>query len=415
MNMITAPRARRAALIRLLVCSTTLALAASVPFKAAAFKMGPSGNRSDVGSRSLSGHFSDPIHENMAEASIELAKRDAASLCKSTAYTSTTVPSPTVASIDEFLAAPAGGSLSHEMCCHKGAESWLCDSLKEMRTKAFSDDSLPLVTGVRWNDDICHLTRDKSTRWATLWMNGVDVGRFNNLNYASHYHELQFLHAMAPTSRTHPSDVLDAKATIRRIKMWAEFSFRVAEGTIPSDARLKDVREMLTPGMQVDFDLAWKAWFPYQVDQLFTGVKGAPPKQVRQVALGALLHTIQDSFSSSHVQRQRNRRNGYAPVLTDKGDIVRFHSYRLQSPSAHGVADGRPKDIRGASVGDLHPVSIGAELLACASAGSADSESRWPIARDTVAKAFTLANPSVNLRSNAGEGMGAGSGDPQAP
>ncbi len=399
--------ARRAWLNRLILRLAVVCAVAITAFDCIAFKMGSEVKPLSEGGGSSRDHFGDPIHEEMTAKSIDFAKRHAEKLCGGT----------TVGKITAFLVPSARAHLSHEMCCHQGTESRLCDKLGEERTKAFPDVSPPLVTGVRWNDDICHMTRQISSGkgWAPRWMNGLDVGRFNNLNYASHYHELQFLHAMAPTSRTRPFDMLDAKSTIRRIEMWAEFAFRVAEGTIPTNTQLKDVRPLLTKGLEIDFDLAWKAWSRFQVDELFTGVKGAPSEQVRQAALGALLHTVQDSFSTSHVQREKDRRDGFSPLLTGKGNIVRFHSYRLQSPSKHGVADRRPTDIEGALVGDLHPVAIGAELLACASEGAAIGQTKWPVARKVVAITFKLSNPKVNLRANAGDGMGAGSSDFQSP
>jgi hypothetical protein len=343
-------------------------------------------------------HFGDPVHEDMAKASLALAKREAGRMACSTSADA----------VDAYMKNPAPAMLSHRMCCHLGASSKVCDSLEAAgQDRPFADISRPLISGVRWNDDICHMTHAGRSGfgWAAGWMTGLGVMRFNNANYASHYHELQFLHAMAPVARgddPNPNALQDADTTYRRILMWTEFAFRVAEGTIPAHSTLGQAKRQLEPAARKGFDLAFGGYSTRKVSLLFTGIDDASEAQVRQMALGALLHTVQDSFSSSHTEREADPMYRMTPLVGGKGRIVRFHNYRIQSPSRHGTADHRPLDLEDAAVGDLHPVALGAELIACAASAQPAGPSAWRTARGIAARSFELARPGPNLRANAG-------------
>ena len=213
-----------------------------------------------------------------------------------------------------------------------------------------------------WSD------RTRSKAGWLVWMVGAGYMRFNNFNYASHFHEMQFLHAMAPSSRGDPTSYREPRSmTRRKVLAWAEFAYLVAEGSIAPAMTMQEVHARLSKVARKPFELGFGLSNRRSVGFLFTGELDPDPLQVRQIAVGALLHTIQDSFSSSHVERVRSPRDGEGRQLVgDKGAIRRFLTYRGQDAVEHGVADRRPGDWDRANPGDLHPVSIGAQVVACA-------------------------------------------------
>lgn len=351
--------------------------------------------------------FGDPIHEDMTFASIAMALKQPDQMqCRA----STTA-------VNDFLAKPANPLLTHAMCCHKGARSRVCNYLESKdELKSFPDTAPPLISGVRWNDDPCHMTHQSASRlsWG-IWMLGVKYMRFNNVNYASHYHEKQFLHAMASAGRTKTDMAPDpAKQTRARILMWAEMALRVANGSVSPQDKLSKLRAQLPPASRPYFDLSFGNYRTRTVGMLFSGADNPDPAQLRQLALGALLHTVQDSFSSSHVERVSNpRQSEYVPLVRGKGDIRRFLIYRGQDPTEHGKADRRPADLEGSDPGALHPVALGAQLLSCVAAAQSGADT-LDSSMEVVKRTFKLADESFNLPSGPGRyartPQGAGSG-----
>jgi|GEM_PF-891029 len=380
----------------------TLALCA---LQAHAFKMGFQGQLDELraqASGSLNAklddephrlQFGDPIHEDMTQASIEMAAANADRMQCTTSREK----------VEAFVRQAAQPRLSHGMCCHKGAVSKACSVIGMFGgNQAFADVLTPMQSGVRWNDDPCHMTHEAVSRvsWA-LWMTGNNYMEYNNSNYASHFHEHQFLHAMAPSARNDPKP-LAARQTRKRILMWAEFALRVADGSIPPNTKLKDVRALLSTQMQQDFELAFGGYGPRTVALLFTGLDDGDPQLVRQTALGALFHTVQDSYSSSHVERANDPFKDGTPGVLNKGDIVRFYTYRGQDGGKHGKADRRPHDLAAAQIDDLHPMSIGAQLLAC-TAASQNAPSQWEEGMKIVQRNFTLRDADINRASTPGK------------
>ncbi|RZL68633.1 MAG: hypothetical protein EOP77_00620 [Variovorax sp.] len=339
--------------------------------------------------------FGDPIHEDMTFASIAMAmKRPDQMQCRASTM-----------AVNEFLAKPDNPLLSHSMCCHKGARSRVCNYLESRgELKPFADTAPPLISGVRWNDDPCHMTHQSASRlsWG-IWMLGVNYMRFNNVNYASHYHEKQFLHAMASAGRTEKDMAPDpAKQTRARILMWAEMALRVANGSVSAQDKLGKLRDQLPSAARPYFDLSFGNYRNRTVGMLFSGVDNPDPAQLRQLALGALLHTVQDSFSSSHVERVNDpKQSEFVPLIAGKGDIRRFLIYRGQDATEHGRADRRPADLEGSEPGDLHPVALGAQLLSCVAAAQSGADTLGS-AMEVMMRTFRLADESVNLPSGPG-------------
>lgn len=247
------------------------------------------------------------------------------------------------------------------------------------------------IIGVRWNDDP-PFRLDKrvaerigcdsryTIRFATqpkCWVNmfklaekragrGRTFGPKNaNLMFRSHFGDLQFMHAMAG------ADGEPASATRGRILMWAEFTWKVATGEIRLAQLLRDLR---APDMREHF--AESGW---SVQDLLTLGLPTLRTHIREVAFGALLHAVQDSFAAGHVERAApvaDARCKDLPDLRAPGRIREFHAYGKQHHGRHADADSRDalvghiqryRNAHGDSAGKdeqvPHVISIGRTLV----------------------------------------------------
>lgn len=335
----------------------------------------------------------DPIHEDMVRASFDLAaNRGAAMQCKVSRE-----------AVEAFKAPPNDAKVTSEVCCARGADSDVCNWLdKSWRHKSFVHPS-PHVTGVRWNDDPCHMTISKERGpsrpgWAA-WMLDFSPSWGNNMNYASHFHEKGFLHAMASIGQNESAYREDAKSTQAKIRAWSEFAFRVADGSMPVTTTLRDAAAKLgSPGGSY-FRQAFHSSLRHTIAWLFTGRDDADERHVRQVALAALMHTVQDAFSASHVTRENADPDEREPRLAGVGKVKRFLLYRPQVGAKHGEADRRPSDWNSSAVGAFHPVPLGAELVACAAAAQPGA-STWSEASAVIERTIELgagvSNPATS-------------------
>jgi hypothetical protein len=206
-----------------------------------------------------------------------------------------------------------------------------------------------MIWGARWNDDPpfrmksgpsacqCDQTIRANTQpscWYTLFKDGerkAGAGQLFGHGYAMlyrvHFGDLQFLHAMATR------DGEEAEVTRSSIMMWAEFTWGIATGTLPRDRYLRDLG---VPGLGT--------YFPGDLSATILFSLGNPAfqnPQVAEVALGSLLHMIQDSFTDSHASRSDplgGECEGMPGVLRP-GMILQFHSYAHQDHKAHDSAD----------------------------------------------------------------------------
>jgi hypothetical protein len=144
--------------------------------------------------------------------------------------------------------------------------------------------------------------------------------------YRSHYGDLQFFHSMASY------DGEPAAETRVKMHMWAKFLWAAATKKIRMDVPL---RETGVEGLE--------RFFPGDMTatNLFaTGIVEAR-SHLDEVALGALLHMIQDSFSEAHALRLESS-GGRCAGLTQyesPGRISEFHSYARQVSSLHDKED----------------------------------------------------------------------------
>lgn len=156
-----------------------------------------------------------------------------------------------------------------------------------------------------------------------------DVAAFgpgDYLLYRSHFGDLQFFHSMA----THDGE--PAGETQARMRMWAEFLWGVATRTTPTDKFIR------TLGVE---PLA--QYFPGDMtatNLLATGIVEVR-KDLDQVAMGALLHMVQDSFSQAHTYRlsESGASCEEMPRFKQPGKIQQFFSYVRQVGSKHDHED----------------------------------------------------------------------------
>lgn len=142
----------------------------------------------------------------------------------------------------------------------------------------------------------------------------------------SHYGDLQFFHSMAAY------DGEPAAVTRMRMKAWAQFLWAIATRAAPTD---KFIRTM-------DFDEI-APLFPGEMtvgNLLSTGIVGVR-KNLDTVALGALLHMVQDSFSAAHTERgpESTGQCPQNPRFAQPGPIAQFYSYAGQAGHKHDVQD----------------------------------------------------------------------------
>lgn len=146
------------------------------------------------------------------------------------------------------------------------------------------------------------------------------------LLYRSHFGDLSFFHAMGSY------DGEPARDTVAHMRMWAQFLWGVATHRIPVDRYLRDVG---VSGLG--------AYFPG--DMTATNLLATGIVEVRgsldEVALGALLHMVQDSFSHAHTERAAETGAACAamPRYAQPGRIARFYSYPLQDSRLHDRED----------------------------------------------------------------------------
>lgn len=146
------------------------------------------------------------------------------------------------------------------------------------------------------------------------------------LLYRSHYGDLQFFHSMANFDGERAGD------TQARMRMWAQLLWGVAIKEVPTDQYIRDLEfEKISPYFPGDMTLT----------NLFaTGIVEVR-KDLDKVALGVLLHMLQDSFSQAHTDRlpETGARCSAFSRFFKPGKISQFYSYARQTGSLHDHED----------------------------------------------------------------------------
>jgi hypothetical protein len=265
------------------------------------------------------------------------------------------------------------------------------------------------IAGVRWNDDppfkyatgqgkFAGCTPGDTVRlavqprcWANTFQDAakraaageVLNGKNAPLLARSHFGDLQFLHAMASAEGETAAETRD------KILMWAEFTWRVGTGEFDNE---KILFELPIVGFANYFQYS-KQW---RVQDLFA--LGNPfirkPRSMSQVAIGSLLHVIQDSFADGHVERRSP--TGSATCLNmpvgvmAPGKIVEFHSYAHQDSEAHGESDTREALSNHWTADSPSVVDVSQYLIA-----RFEAKDSWDAIRPFIACIFALdVNPN---------------------
>lgn len=237
-----------------------------------------------------------------------------------------------------------------------------------------------LVLGVRWNDDPLHMFRRHSVTASALFTHScqkktsVKINVEWDLFYRSHCGDMQFLHAMA--SKKHET----AQETYQKLEAWLEYTYKTSTGAIPTDLRFRSVHFRMTLEAANTFKVMminsnggrshWRAdgMFSFDCTRAWLGGKircdyiNFSKWEIRNIALGSLLHVLQDSYSESHTQRNSS------------GKLVSFGVYNLQDKGEHAKKD---KALTSPYVKEL--VEISARII---EAVLADRQKSYPF--DTV-------------------------------
>lgn len=174
-----------------------------------------------------------------------------------------------------------------------------------------------------------------------------------NLMTRSHYGDLQFFHAMAS------ADGIAAEVTHKKVMDWAQFAWKVATREIPVNTFLRDIN---IDTIREHFGCSgWRV-----VDFYVQGRQDTYIKNVDEVALGSILHTIQDSFSRAHVAREprilgRACASGAPMQLPNR--IKEFHGYAKQDSHKHDVEDERESMLSIEIAGESRPAAIYASAV----------------------------------------------------
>ncbi len=172
------------------------------------------------------------------------------------------------------------------------------------------------------------LFRDAGKQAAVALKKNPDAPAFgpgDYLLYRSHFGDLQFMHSMGSFDGERAGD------TLVRIKMWSKFLWGIAVGAVPVDRYLRDLG-----------DPALGTYFPGDMTatNLFaTGIVEVR-KDLDKVAIGSLLHMLQDSFSEAHTERaSETGANCPGTQIGKPGKIKQFYSYARQDGGLHDARD----------------------------------------------------------------------------
>ena len=204
----------------------------------------------------------------------------------------------------------------------------------------------------------------------------------------SHFGELQFLHAMA-------SERSERAAEDTRAKMlaWARLTYRVATNRIgPSEGYCDTIRQSRANGLApIADDLLgvirdgwcderqvkgetyppWRAYtlFSLKCRNLFSWEKcsevpgGRGIDMARRNARGALLHMIQDSYSTSHTVREGQAGHEYTPRAIC-GIVTAYFDYNDEAnQERHADADSIPTFACGPDDAIHDPITASAHVI----------------------------------------------------
>jgi len=275
-----------------------------------------------------------------------------------------------------------------------------------------------VIKGIRWNDDPFGLAKGRQAAFYFSYTDSCSnpevIDPDWDLLYRTHCGDMQFLHSMA-SSAAEPS--ID---TQKKILMWLEFTFKVATGEIDKDTHFRSLDTFLEEGSAEEFRrtmtnngktrMMWQPeWlFTLDCDRWFTWrglfFRGHlteltckdlnnkfSEQTIQDIALGSLLHVLQDSFSGSHVLREGSPSLGKSR-LSGMGKIIQFGNYFLQDQTRHGMADSYIDEKSGDYDFDL--TAISAKVIELAIGQRLDKRERWSEAKTLFKEVFRVLYPT---------------------
>lgn len=220
-----------------------------------------------------------------------------------------------------------------------------------------------------------------------------------NLLTRSHFGDLQFLHGMAN------EDGISAEETHKKIIDWIEFAWKVSSREIAPTTQLRTIS---IPTIKEHFGCSeWTV-----ADVYILGRQPQLLPQLRSIAFGSVLHTVQDSFAEGHTTRESRASEKKVCDGTNgmpvPRRIVEFHSYAGQDGHKHDQRDQRAALLEGRPASQLEGRLL-SEAAAMTEAQFPDavnatrvladlSGMRWAEAEPYVRCLFTLA-PSTRASS----------------
>lgn len=151
------------------------------------------------------------------------------------------------------------------------------------------------------------------TKFEVAKLKSLFEAEMNTLTERSHFGDLQFFHSMG---------VHGSKPEIIRSKilLWSEFLYKISIG---------EIDEIIWRDNEIEFIGKIKNMLRSDETRTLQALFAGKNKKVdiKEVALGSLLHLVEDSFTPSHTERN------------DKGQVVSFLSYSDQKGKMHEKGD----------------------------------------------------------------------------
>jgi hypothetical protein len=234
----------------------------------------------------------------------------------------------------------------------------------------WNDDPLMLTWGQSWDiiGGSLVATRFLKDGYKQYPSAGCDVVADQHLGRWSHFGPLQHLHFMTNMKRSGSNPEQRIVSTTDLALSWMKFAYRVAIGDLkPQDMFTEELeRQAGLPSVALNHCVQDRA--NVKIRTLFTLRDPTWTDTYRrsitpEVALGTMLHVIQDSFSPAHTCRVRKKADdGVYAVIAD------VENYNEQIHDSHGDLDNYPDWLvervhHGTEIYKNDPVTVGAWLL----------------------------------------------------
>jgi len=311
----------------------------------------------------------------------------------------------TAATIREYRAATATG---------QAALNWKWEYMVEPEWTVIgrSHRSFAVIFGTWWNDDPLMLTwgesidflrggykvwsvfQPKRAKYAGAQSKcGVDADV--HLGKASHLGNLQHLHFMTTEKNTDIS-ARDQRIdiTMQKAMEWMSFAYQVATGDISPDQTLtaENEAQLSLPSIALNHcvnssNVKVRTLFARQGQTIEERNKRTP-----DIALGSMLHILQDSFSPAHACRVRREVDGKRQAL-----LRDVENYALQNKHVHRSLDQYPHWFleylkTGHRLYENDPISVGAWLMSAVDRKLPWTEVEAHLRKTIFARASTASN-----------------------